>query len=95
MKNVSDITSIIDELEKILTEYKKCQAERKTLLGNGKTDKRFVVQKAKMLDERLVQLRLQWSERIEAIDPELGKMYKRTSPTDKSINAIKQCICND
>lgn len=90
MENVSDITKIIGELEGILAEYKKCQSERNTLLGHGNTDKRFVVQKAKKLDERLVQLRHQWSEKIETIDPELGKMYKRTSPTDKNIDAIKK-----
>ena len=83
---------LIQQLEAIADEYKNLQNARKELLGFGRTDKRHVVEKAKMIDERLKNLKVQWLKTIAEIDPAYEEIFKRTAPSKKSIIAIKQMI---
>ena len=81
---------LVQKLETIVEDYKKFQKESRELLGFGHTDKRYVVQKKRMIDERLKKLKIQWVETLTALDPTYGQIYKRTAPTTKTLNTIKQ-----
>lgn len=83
-------TKLIEKLEGIVEDYKKFQKESRELLGFGHTDKRYVVQKKKLIDERLKKLKVQWVETLSIIDPEYGRLYKRTAPSTKILNIVKQ-----
>ncbi len=43
-----------------------------------------------MIDERLKKLKVQWVETLSIIDPEYGRLYKRTAPSTKILNIVKQ-----
>ena len=86
------MTELVKELENIVEEYKKFQKESRELLGFGHTDKRYIVQKMKLIDERLKKLKIKWVEVLTAISPEIGQLYKKTVPSTKTLNAVKQSL---
>ena len=86
------MTELVKELENIVEEYKKFQKESRELLGFGHTDKRYIVQKKKLIDERLKKLKIKWVEVLTAISPEIGQLYKKTVPSTKTLNAVKQSL---
>ena len=81
---------LIQTLETIVEEYKKFQKEVRKLYGFGHTDKRYSDKKLKLLNERIKMLKIKWLETLTAIDPLYGRLYKRTVPTAKTLNAVKQ-----
>ena len=80
----------IQTLENILSEYKKFQKESRELLGYGHTDKRYVVQKKQLIDERLKKLKNQWKEILANIDPAYTDMLKSKVPSAKTLDMIRQ-----
>ena len=81
---------LIQTLEKIVEDYKKFQKESREILGYGHTDKRYIIQKKELLDKRLNDLKVKWLETLTMLDPQYGQLYKRTVPTTKTLNAVKQ-----
>lgn len=89
-ENMQEPVFMIETLETIVEDYEKFQKESQELLGFGHTDKRYIVQKKTILDERLKKLKSKWIETLSAIDPEYGDLYKRTSPSKKTLDIVKQ-----
>lgn len=87
---MSNSEELIQTLEKIVEDYKKFQKESREILGYGHTDKRYIIQKKKLLDKRLNDLKVKWLETLTMLDPKYGQLYKRTVPTTKTLNAVKQ-----
>lgn len=80
----------VHQLTSILTEYKALQSERRKILGFGNTDKRNVVKKAKDLDERMKSLKQSWNETVRSVFPDYAALLKKTLPTQKTLDMIKQ-----
>lgn len=78
-------------LEKIVKDYGKLKTERRNLAtGRGTTDKRYVVNKARLLDRQIKSLKDQWARLVRTMGSGYSTALTQTQQKEPSEAALKR-----